>query len=183
LNPEGDIMVVPIVVAAAALPVAVLAYAATKPATFQVQRSMRIDAPPEAIFPLIQDFHSWSAWSPWEGLDPGMTRTHSGAARGKGAVYGWSGNRKVGEGRMEITDVAAPSRVDIKLDFLKPFEAHNLTDFKIERRGDATEVTWTMRGPNTYMGKVMSVFVSMDRMIGKDFEAGLEKLKAAAESS
>jgi hypothetical protein len=84
---------------------------------------------------------------------------------------------------MEITDVAAPSRVDIKLDFLKPFEAHNLTDFKIERRGDATEVTWTMRGPNTYMGKVMSVFVSMDRMIGKDFEAGLEKLKAAAESS
>ena len=161
--------------------VAVLAYAATKPDAFMVERSTTIKAPPEKIFALIDDFHNWSSWSPWDKLDPAMTRTHSGAASGKGAVYEWTGNSKVGTGRMEITDSSPTSRVGIKLDFLKPFEAHNVAEFTVAPVGDSTKVTWTMRGPSPYMAKVMSVFASMDRMVGGDFETGLANLKRTAE--
>lgn len=160
---------------------ALLGYAATLPDTFQVERSTTIDAPPEKVFPLVEDFHQWSAWSPWEKLDPAMQRTHSGAAHGEGAVYEWKGNSKVGQGRMEITDATSPSRVTIKLDFLEPFEAHNVADFTLQPQGNATQVTWAMHGPSPYLTKVMSVFASMDRMVGKDFETGLANLKATAE--
>ena len=160
---------------------ALLAFAATKPDTFRVQRAASIKAPPEKIFPLINDLHSWGAWSPWEKLDPAMKRTHSGAASGKGAVYEWKGNREVGAGRMEIVAASPPSAVRIKLDFLKPFEAHNFAEFTLEPKGDATNVTWAMYGPNTYVSKLMSVFFSMDRMVGKYFESGLANLKAATE--
>ena len=162
---------------------AILAFAATKPNDFRVERSASIQAPPEKIFPLIDDFHNWPAWSPWEKLDPAMQRTLSGPASGPGAVYAWKGNSKVGQGRMEILQAAAPSRVAIKLDFLEPFEGHNTTEFVLQPQGSATQVNWAMYGPNTYMGKLMSVFMSMDKMIGKDFEAGLANLKAAAEKS
>ena len=160
---------------------ALLAFAATKPDTFRVQRAASIKAPPEKIFPLINDLHSWGAWSPWEKLDPAMKRTHSGAASGKGAVYQWEGNGEVGAGRMEIVEASPPSAVRIKLDFLKPFEAHNFAEFTLEPKGDATNVTWAMYGPNTYVSKLMSVFVSMDSMVGKYFESGLANLKAATE--
>jgi len=160
---------------------ALLAFAATKPDTFRVQRAASIKAPPEKIFPLINDLHSWGAWSPWEKLDPAMKRTHSGAASGKGAVYEWEGNGEVGAGRMEIVAASPPSAVRIKLDFLKPFEAHNYAEFTLEPKGDATNVTWAMYGPNTYVSKLMSVFFSMDSMVGKSFEAGLANLKAATE--
>jgi uncharacterized protein YndB with AHSA1/START domain len=159
----------------------ILAFAATKPDTFVVQRTTTIKAPPEKIFPLIDDYRGWAAWSPWEKLDPAMKRTFSGPASGKGAVYAWEGNRDVGAGRMETTDSAPPSRVVIKLDFLKPFEAHNVVDFTLEPKGDAAGVTWTMRGPAPFISKVMQVFMSMDSMVGKDFESGLANLKAAAE--
>jgi hypothetical protein len=164
-----------------ALLCAVLVYAATKPDTITVQRTATIKAPPGKIYPLITDFHSWSAWSPYEKLDPDMKRGYGGAASGKGAVYTWDGNNKVGKGRMEIVETAAPSKVDIKLDFLKPMKSQNATEFTLVPKGDSTTVTWTMRGPNMYIGKVMSVFVNMDRMIGKDFETGLANLKAIAE--
>jgi uncharacterized protein YndB with AHSA1/START domain len=160
---------------------AVLVLAARKPATFRIARSTRIAAPPERIFELIEDFRAWSAWSPWERMDPDLKRTHSGAPRGRGAVYAWKGNRKVGQGRMEIVDAPASSRATIRLDFLKPFEAHNTAEFTLVPQGDATEVTWAMTGPNVFMGKVMGVFVDMDRMIGRDFERGLANLKAVAE--
>jgi uncharacterized protein YndB with AHSA1/START domain len=160
---------------------AVLLYAATKPPTFEVQRTTTIQAPPEKIYPLISDFHNWGTWSPWEKLDPAMKRTHSGAESGPGAVYEWEGNSEVGKGRMEITAATPPSKVTIQLDFLEPFEAHNVTEMTLEPQGDATQVRWLMRGPNTYVSKVMSVFMSMDSMIGKDFEAGLANMKAAAE--
>jgi uncharacterized protein YndB with AHSA1/START domain len=160
---------------------ALLAFAATKPDTFRVQRAASIKAPPETIFPLINDLHSWGAWSPWEKLDPAMKRTHSGAASGKGAVYEWEGNGEVGAGRMEIVAASPPSAVRIKLDFLKPFEAHNFAEFTLEPRGGATSVTWAMYGPNTYVSKLMSVFFSMDSMVGKSFETGLANLKAATE--
>jgi uncharacterized protein YndB with AHSA1/START domain len=170
-----------IALVAVVLVAALLVFAATKPDSFRVQRTASIKAPPERIFPLINDLKSWSAWSPWEKLDPAMKRTHSGAASGKGAVYEWDGNNEVGAGRMEIVAASPPSAVRIKLDFLKPFAAHNFAEFTLEPKGDATTVTWAMYGPNTYVAKLMSVFFSMDGMIGKYFETGLANLKAAAE--
>jgi len=161
---------------------AILGYAATKPDTFTVSRTATVNAPPEKIVPLLADFHRWQVWSPWEKLDPAMQRTHSGAPSGKGAAYAWSGNSKAGEGRMEIVD-SSNSRVTIKLDFVKPFASSNVAEFTLQPHGNATDVTWTMRGPSLFMTKVMTVFVSMDRMIGKDFEAGLNNIKAAAEKS
>ena len=160
---------------------AILIFAATKPETFTVQRAASIKAPPEKIFAVLDDFHNWGVWSPWEKMDPDMKRTFSGAANGKGAVYEWQGNSKVGQGRMEITDATEPTQVAIKLDFIKPFEGHNVAEFLLQPNGDATNVTWTMRGPSPYIAKVMSVFCNMDTMIGKDFEAGLANLKAATE--
>ena len=160
---------------------AILIFAATKPDTFRVQRATSIKAPPEKIFPLIADFHGWGAWSPYEKLDPAMKRTYSGAANGKGAVYEWDSDGKAGRGRMEIADTSAPSKVAIKLDFFKPFETHNMVEFTMEPKGDTTNVTWAMHGPNLYIGKVMSIFFNMDNMIGKDFETCLANMKALAE--
>ena len=160
---------------------ALLIYAATQPDTFRVQRAISIKAPPEKIFPLINDLHSWGAWSPWEKMDPAMKRTFSGAASGKGAVYEWEGNHEVGKGRMEIMESSPPSKVVIKLDFIKPFEAHNIAEFTLESKGDSTNVTWAMHGPNPYIAKVIHIFFSMDSMVGKQFEAGLANLKTIAE--
>jgi uncharacterized protein YndB with AHSA1/START domain len=160
---------------------ALLGFAATKADTFRVERATFIKAPPEKIFPLINDFHGWSSWSPYEKLDPTMKKTFSGAANGKGAVYEWEGNNKAGKGRMEITDTSAPSKVTIKLDFVKPFEGHNIAEFTLEAEGDSTDITWAVHGPAPYIVKVMGIFVSMDRMLGKDFETGLGNLKALTE--
>jgi len=160
---------------------ALLAYAATRPDTMRVQRAASIKAPPEKIFPFIKDFHSWRSWSPYEKIDPAMKRAYGGAQNGKGAVYEWEGNNQVGQGRMEITDTSPPSRVTIKLDFIKPFEGHNIAEFALVPQGDSTNVTWTMDGPSPYMAKLMGVFVNMDTMIGKDFETGLANLKTIAE--
>ena len=161
-----------------------LGYAATRPDTFHVERSASIAAPPAAVWPHLVDFHRWQAWSPWEKLDPDLKRTYSGSASGKGAVYAWEGNAKVGKGRMEITDPTTPSLITIKLDFLAPFEAHNIAEFSLEPEGDATKVTWTMTGPSPYFpAKIMQVFISMDSMVGKDFEKGLANLGTAAEEA
>jgi len=162
------------------LVVAILAFAATKPDDFQVQRTTTINAPPEKIVGLINDFHAWGSWSPFEKLDPAMKRTYSGAGSGEGAVYEWEGNSQAGAGRMEIID-SSPSKVEIALDFNRPFESHNIAEFTLEPRGASTEVTWAMQGPNLFIGKVMSVFISMDNMVGSDFETGLRNLKALAE--
>lgn len=160
---------------------AILAIAATKPAAFTVRRAADIDAAPDAIFPLINDFLRWREWSPYEDRDPELKRTLSGAKAGRGAIYEWAGNKNVGTGRMEIIDTAAPNKVTIKLDFLKPFEAHNVAEFTIEPKGSTSRVTWAMRGPSPFMSKVMQVFMNFDSMIGKDFEKGLANLKAIAE--
>ena len=159
----------------------VLGFAALQPDSFSVRRAASIQAPPEKIFPLINDFARWSAWSPYEKKDPAMKRSFSGPTAGKGAVYAWEGNGEVGKGRMEIADAEAPSRVTLKLDFVKPFEAHNRVDFTLEPKGGATEVTWAMNGPLPFVSKVITLFVDMDRMVGGDFEAGLANLKALAE--
>jgi hypothetical protein len=160
----------------------VLGLAATKPDSFQVQRSASMQAPSEKVVGLIDDFHQWGSWSPWEKLDPAMKKTYSGAGAGKGSVYVWEGNSKVGAGRMEILDATA-SKVTIKLDFLKPFEAHNVAEFTVQPQGGATQVTWAMHGPTPFVSKIMQVFVSMDTLIGGDFERGLANMKTVAESS
>jgi uncharacterized protein YndB with AHSA1/START domain len=162
---------------------ALLLYAATRPDQFEVQRSTVIQAPPDKVFALINDFHQWQQWSPWEKVDPAMKRTHSGAPAGKGAVYAWEGNKQVGTGRMEILESAPPSKVAIQLDFTSPMTARNTADFVLQPEGQGTRVTWTMRGPTAFGMKVLHVFVSMDKMVGGDFEAGLANLKAAAEKS
>jgi uncharacterized protein YndB with AHSA1/START domain len=159
----------------------VLILAAAKPDTFSVQRGATMKAPPEKIFSLINDFHQWGRWSPWENRDPAMTRSFSGAESGQGAVYAWEGNKNVGSGRMEILDASTPSKIIIKLDFRKPFEAHNMAEFTMLPQGDATSVNWVMHGPAPFLSKMMQVFMNMDKMIGKDFEAGLANLKGLAE--
>jgi hypothetical protein len=173
--------IIKIVLIVLALGVAgVLAFAATKPDTFRVQRAVTIKAPPEKIAAVLSDFQAWKAWSPWEKVDPTMKRTYSGEPRGKGAKYAWAGNSEVGEGSMAITE-AQPSRVALDLDFVKPFEGHNKVVFTLVPKGDATEVTWTMNGPSPYVTKVIQVFCDMDGMIGKQFESGLASLKTITE--
>ena len=175
---EGIAVVAAILVVAIAI---VLILAGTKPDVFRVQRVATMQAQPEKIFSLINDFHQWGSWSPWENRDPAMQRTFSGAQSGKGAAYAWEGNRNVGSGRMEILDAAAPSKIVIKLDFIKPFEGHNTVEFTMLPQAGTTDVTWTMYCSAPFLAKVMHVFVNMDRMIGKDFETGLASLKKAAE--
>ncbi len=159
----------------------ILIYAAFKPGDFRVQRTIAIQVPPEKVFPLINDFHNWPSWSPWEKLDPDMKRTLTGPPSGTGSAYEWEGNSKAGKGRMEIIDSVPSTKVGIKLDFIKPMEGHDAVEFALQPSGSSTNVTWTMSGPLTYPGKVMTVFASMDKLIGNDFEKGLASMKAAAE--
>jgi uncharacterized protein YndB with AHSA1/START domain len=175
-----EVIVIIAILLAVAIAV-ILILAATKPDAFRVERSATINAPPEKIFAVLSDFHQWTHWSPWEHRDPALKRTFGGAERGKGAIYAWEGNKNVGSGRMEILEANTPSKLLIKLDFLKPFEAHNTAEFTMLPQGNATTVNWLMRGPAPFMSKVMQVFMSFDNMIGKDFETGLANLKQLTE--
>jgi len=148
--------------------------------TFRVERSVLIEAPPAAIFPYIDDFRAWADWSPYEKMDPDLAKTYSGSQRGQGAAYAWVG-RKAGSGSMEIVRSDPPSKVVIKLDFTKPMTAHNTAEFTLEPQGSGTKVTWAMFGPNTLLSKVMGLFMSMDRLVGPQFEEGLANLKRLAE--
>lgn len=154
----------------------ILLIAATRPSTFRVERSATVAAPPETVFAHVDDFRAWRAWSPWEGLDPDMKRTYEGAERGAGAVYTWDGNKKAGAGRMEIVEAVPAERIVIKLDFTRPFSANNRTEFAFAPSGEGTHVTWTMTGGSPFMFRVIGVFMSMDKMIGRDFDRGLANL-------
>ena len=160
----------------------VIAVVASRPDTFNVERSATIDAPADVVYGLVVDFHGWAGWSPWDALDPSMKKTYEGS--GKGATYFWSGNDKVGEGRMTIVDTKPNEQIDIKLEFMKPWEATNQTRFAFQAAGDKTTVTWSMSGAANFMSKAMSLVKSMDEMVGPDFEKGLGTLKtlAAAEN-
>jgi uncharacterized protein YndB with AHSA1/START domain len=185
---EEQMITTTLVIIAVALAIAIasaLIYASTAPDTFVVSRTALIAAPAEKIFPLINDLHAQSRWSPFE-KDPNMKRVHSGAPAGKGAVYEWDGNRQVGAGRIAITDSLPPSRVSLALDMSRPFEAHNKVDFVLEQNGAAanvptTKVTWAMQGRQPFIGKLMSLFINCDKMVGAEFENGLAKLKALVE--
>lgn len=159
----------------------ILLYATGQPDTFRVARSQGIKASPEKIYAFLVDFRGWPSWSPYEKKDPAMKRALSGPPAGVGAVYAWDGNGEVGQGRMEIVEATPASKIAIKLDFIKPFEAHNMAEFTLEPKADVTQVTWSIHGPMPFLSKVIGLFLDMDKMIGKDFEAGLANLKAAAE--
>jgi uncharacterized protein YndB with AHSA1/START domain len=162
---------------------AFLAYVATRPADFQVSRSRTVQAPPEVVHAYVNDFSKWPAWSPWEKLDPAMKREVSDPPAGPGASYHWVGNDDVGEGGMTITESQPPSKVVIRLEFLKPWTATSTTQFDFARSGGGTNVTWTMRGHNNFMAKAFSAFMDIDAMVGKDFEKGLENLDAATKQA
>ena len=160
--------------------VALLAYAALQPDTFHVERTAVVSASQERLLPLLSDFHQWARWSPWEKLDPKMQRIFTGSPSGTGAIYEWSGNSNAGAGRMEIVS-ATPQAVAIKLDFLAPIASSNSTSFELRPGSSGTQIIWSMDGPMDYLTKLMCVFVSMDSLVGKDFETGLGQLKAVAE--
>ncbi|MEO7886852.1 MAG: SRPBCC family protein [Polaromonas sp.] len=171
------------IVAAVAIVVfiaAVLVLASNKPDIFRVQRQTTIQAPPEKIFPLINDYKQWGAWSPYEKKDPAMKRSFSGPAAGKGAAYAWEG-KEVGTGDMLITESVPASLIKIDLNFSKPFESHNKVVFSIQPQAGGSVVSWEMAGPAPLISRVMHVFFNIDKMVGNDFEAGLADLKAIAE--
>lgn len=165
------------------LVVGVLIYASTRPDNFSVVRKLKINTAPEKIFAEINDFNRWKSWSPWEKKDPAMQRTYSGSASGVGTIYEWNGDKNVGQGRMEITESTAPQKIIIKLDFFKPFEAHNVAEFTFVQEGEGTLVVWEMRGPQPFVSKLMCIFMNMDKMVGTDFEAGLANLKKLTETN
>ena len=161
---------------------AMIAYFASRqPDDFKVRRSADIMAPPQKLFDLVNDLHSWAAWSPYEKLDPAMAKTFSGAASGVGARYAWSGNGKVGVGRMEIVESTPASKIGVQLEFEKPFAGRNLAEFSFAPKGEVTTVTWAMTGKKAFVPKLMGMFVDMDKMIGGPFADGLANLKALAE--
>ena len=146
---------------------------------FTVQRERTIAAPADRVAALLTDFHEWKRWSPWEDVDPQLHRAYSGPESGEGARYAWSGNRKAGAGSMEITHVSE-HRVDVDLEFTKPFASKNITSFSLKPDGDGTRVTWSMTGPRPLLMRLMGPIIDMDKLVGKDFDRGLERLDAAA---
>ena len=158
-----------------------LAVASKSPSEFHIERSVAIAALPEQIFPLINDFHSWAAWSPYEKLDPKMNKVYSGSENGPGAIYEWQGNGKAGAGRMEIIKTSEPIRVSMTLDMFKPIKGSNKVVFSMTPADEGTIVTWAMDGKNSFLMKVVSQFIDMDKMIGGDFEEGLLNLKVLIE--
>lgn len=157
-------------------------YIFTRPNSFRVERAAMIPATPAQVFPYLNDFQRWAGWSPWEGLDPNLHRSYSGPAAGEGAVYDWSGNSKAGQGRMEILDSVPDERLLIDLQFVKPFKARNTCEFTLTPSGSGTRVNWAMYGPNTVMGRVMSLAGGMEAYLGKEFDRGLGNLAAVVQS-
>ena len=146
---------------------------------YEVTRSALIPASAEEIFPLVNNFHEWTKWSPWETVDPAMERSYTGSDAGVGARYSWSGNRKAGSGTMEIVNTSEPRDINIRLEFTKPFKSVNPTSFTFAPEEGGTRVTWTMTGENKGIGKVFALFMNMDKMVGQDFEKGLASLSQA----
>ena len=174
-------MLTTVVLVLLALVAAVLIFAATRPDTFRIERSASVNAPPERVFALINDYQNWRAWSPYERLDPDMKRSYGASSSGKGATYAWEGNKKIGKGRMEILESVPPSKIAIKLDFEAPFKAHNIAEFTLTPKDGATDVTWAMHGPAPFMNKVIGLFMNIDKMVGGQFAEGLANMKREAE--
>ncbi len=158
------------------------AIVATRPDSYRVERSAVVSAPPEIVFKYVNDFRQWEQWSPFEKMDPVMRKTYEGPSSGVDARYHWKGNGRAGEGRMRIAESDPARRIAIDLQFIEPFESTSRTTFTFEPVANGTRVTWGMAGENTTMGKAISLFASMDEMIGKEFDEGLAKLGTVAEA-
>lgn len=175
-------MLVPILLGIAAVIAVLVIVIALQPSDFGVARSGTIAAPPEVVFPHVNDLHAWTAWSPWEKLDPNMEKTYEGPDAGKGASYAWNGDKNVGEGKMTITESVPNQRIEILLEFKKPMNVTNDTEFIFTPEGNGTKVDWRMSGKNNFMGKAFGLVMNMDKMVGGQFEQGLADLKAVCES-
>ena len=171
-----------ILLAIAVIFVVLVVVIVTRPADFSLSRSTTMSAPPQAVFPQVNDLHNWEAWSPWAKIDPAMKMTFAGPAAGTGAIYTWVGNSKVGEGRMTIVESRPSELVRIKLEFMKPFAATNASEFTFQPQGSQTTVTWSMTGKRNFMTKAMSLVMSMEKMVGGQFETGLQRMKAVVET-
>jgi uncharacterized protein YndB with AHSA1/START domain len=171
-----------ILVALAVIIVVLVVIVALQPSDFRVARSTTISAPPPAVFAQVNDFHKWEAWNPWGKIDPAMKQTYEGALAGPGAIYTWSGNNEVGEGRMTITDSRPSDLIRVKLEFFKPFAATNTAEFAFKPEGNQTLVTWSMFGEKNFMAKAVHLVMNMDKMIGGQFEKGLADMKSAVEA-
>ena len=172
-----------IVIALAVIVVVFVVIVALQPAEFRVVRSTTISAPPQAVFAQVDDFHKWEAWNPWGKIDPAMKQTYEGTPAGVGAIYAWTGNNEVGEGRMTITESRPSDLVRVKLEFFKPFAATNTAEFTFKPEGNQTAVTWSMFGQNNFMAKAIHPFMNMDKMIGGQFEKGLASMKSVVEAA
>jgi uncharacterized protein YndB with AHSA1/START domain len=171
-----------ILIALAVIIVVLVVIVALQPSDFRVTRSTTISAPPPAVFTQVNDFHKWQAWNPWGKIDPAMKQTYEGAPAGTGAIYTWSGNNEVGEGRMTITDSRPNDLIRVKLEFFKPFAATNTADFTFKPEGNQTVVSWSMFGDKNFMAKAIQLVMNMDKMIGGQFEKGLADMKSAVEA-
>jgi len=173
---------IPVLLALAIIAILFFVLLVGRPDEFKVVRSATIAAPPPTVFEQVNDFHKWDAWSPWAKLDPACKNTFDGAAAGKGAIFAWDGNNKVGAGRMTVTESQPAEAIRINLEFLRPFKATNIAEFVFRPHGTGTEVTWNMFGKNNLLSKVFGLFVDCEKMVGKDFEKGLASLKVITES-
>ena len=169
-------------VAVVVLIIAAVAFIATRPTDFRVQRSAHVSAPPPVVFSIINDLHQWGRWSPYDKRDPNMKKAFDGPAEGPGSVYTWNGNNEVGEGRLTIQESKPGELVRMKLEFSRPFKATNEVNFKLVPSEGGTRISWIMDGKHNFMMKAMSLFMNMDKMIGTDFEQGLANLNTAARS-
>jgi hypothetical protein len=176
-------MLIKILIVFAVVIVVLLVVAAQKSDYFRVERSISVSASPAAAFAQVNDFHKWEAWNPWGKIDPAMKETYDGALSGVGASYSWTGNSKVGIGRMTLTESRPFEQIKIRLEFLKPFAATNTAEFTFKPNGNETIVTWSMSGKSNFICKLMGLFMSMDKMIGTQFEKGLADLKAVSEAA
>jgi hypothetical protein len=159
-----------------------VAVVASRPSTYRVERSITVAAPVDIPFGLVNDFHRWQLWSPWDALDPKMAKTFDGSFSGTGAIYSWSGNDQVGKGKMNILESKLHDSIRIQLEFIEPWASTNTTFFTFQPLPEGIQVTWAMEGNNDFMGKAFSLFMDMDGMIGKDFEKGLASIKSLAEA-
>jgi len=172
-----------ILIAIAVIIIVFLIVVALQPAEFRVTRSTNVAAPQAAVFDQVNDLHKFEKWNPWGKIDPAMKQSYEGPPAGTGAVYKWAGNNEVGEGRMTIAESRPSDLVRIKLEFLKPFASVADTEFTFKPEGNQTAVTWSMSGKNNFMAKAMCLFMSMDKMIGSQFEKGLADMKAIVEAA
>jgi hypothetical protein len=176
-------MLIPILIAIAAIIIVLIIIITMRPADFRITRTAAMPAPPAVVFAQVNDFHKWEAWSPWAKLDPACKYSYAGSAAGTGALFSWSGNKKVGEGDMTIFESRPDDLIRIKLEFLKPFKATSTSEFTFKPEGNQTVVTWSMSGKNNFMAKAMGLVMNCDKMVGGDFERGLANLKSIVETA